>query len=209
MADVKVTVRLDIKYLMNDMMDSTTRAKIGEAIIDEAKQLIATGQSPVDGVGRFEPYLANQRLRKAKQKTKKRRQIAKLVKPIQALKAHTRSAVAKAKAGEAEARKGYPFGIPGKLVSPVNLTLTGEMLGSLKYEVHGDNGLRVGLIGAPGKVLVRAIAHNEGPTNDAFPQRNWWPMDGQSFTRSIISVIKRLYAERVSAIIERSNSSST
>lgn len=56
MAKVKVTTRFQILELLDKFVDGTTANALGKTVVDEAKQMIAEGQSPVRGHGRFERY---------------------------------------------------------------------------------------------------------------------------------------------------------
>ncbi len=56
MAKVKVTTRFKIIEFIDGFIDGTTEKAIGRAIVDGAKELIESGQSPVRGYGRFEVY---------------------------------------------------------------------------------------------------------------------------------------------------------
>ncbi len=56
MAKVKVTTRFKILELIDKFVDGTTADAIGSAIVKEAKAMIASGQSPVAGFGRFMSY---------------------------------------------------------------------------------------------------------------------------------------------------------
>lgn len=56
MAKVKVTTRFKILELIDRFVDGTLVNQVGGAVVDEAKQLIRSGQSPVRGYGRFAAY---------------------------------------------------------------------------------------------------------------------------------------------------------
>ncbi len=56
MAKVKVTSRFKILELIDGFLDGTTVNAIGNTIVKQAKELIASGQSPVRGYGRFQVY---------------------------------------------------------------------------------------------------------------------------------------------------------
>lgn len=56
MAKVTVKAKFDILSLLDRFVDARTTNEMGRAVVDEAKALIATGQSPVQGYGRFEAY---------------------------------------------------------------------------------------------------------------------------------------------------------
>ena len=56
MPKVKVTAKFQILELIDRFIDGTTANSIGNAVVDEARNLIASGISPVRGHGRFERY---------------------------------------------------------------------------------------------------------------------------------------------------------
>ncbi len=56
MAKIKVTTRFKIIELIDGFIDGATEKAIGRTIVDSAKEMIASGQSPVRGYGRFEVY---------------------------------------------------------------------------------------------------------------------------------------------------------
>lgn len=56
MAKVKVTTRFQILELLNRFIDGPTANAIGRTVVEEAKEMISQGQSPVRGHGRFERY---------------------------------------------------------------------------------------------------------------------------------------------------------
>ncbi len=56
MAKIKVTTRFQILELIDGFVNNTTANAIGKTVVDEAKQNISEGLSPVRGYGRFERY---------------------------------------------------------------------------------------------------------------------------------------------------------
>lgn len=56
MAKVKVKVNLSIVLLVDTIFNSTTAKQIGKMHVNETKRLLASGQSPVRGRGRFTRY---------------------------------------------------------------------------------------------------------------------------------------------------------
>ena len=56
MAKVKVKVSLSITKLMKIVLDGATAKKLGRTYVSETKRLLASGQSPVRGRGRFTRY---------------------------------------------------------------------------------------------------------------------------------------------------------
>lgn len=56
MAKVTSTAKFKILEFIDQFMDGTTANAMGRDIVDSAKQMIASGQSPVRGGGRFARY---------------------------------------------------------------------------------------------------------------------------------------------------------
>ena len=56
MGKPNVKVQFAITDYINQFMDSTTKNSLGQGVVDEAKDMISSGQSPVKGNGRFEKY---------------------------------------------------------------------------------------------------------------------------------------------------------
>ena len=56
MGKPNVIVQFDITEYINRFMDNSTKQSLGSAVVDEAKSMIASGQSPVKGNGRFQGY---------------------------------------------------------------------------------------------------------------------------------------------------------
>lgn len=56
MAKVKVKTKFEILSLIDKFVDNATANTLGETIVEEAKDNIASGLSPVRGYGRFERY---------------------------------------------------------------------------------------------------------------------------------------------------------
>jgi hypothetical protein len=79
MSKVKVTTRFKIVELIDRFIDGATANALGSAIVDEAKKLIASGQSPVRGQGRFEVYSDSY---KRTLRGKRGRELAKTVRPV-------------------------------------------------------------------------------------------------------------------------------
>lgn len=201
MAKVTVKCTLKVADLAIAGPDSTIKARIGEAVVTEMKQLIASGQSPVEGWGRFAEYIGVGRVKEAVAKARAQNKIAKSKGATQRISISNTRYDAQKKAYPYSAMKQYP----DKQVRPVNLELSGEMLGALTYQ-EADLGVTIGIIGADAKVNVYAEAHNEGPTNGAFPQRKFLPTaQGETFVQSILIKIKDVYSGWLSDIIDRTN----
>lgn len=56
MAKVKVTAKFQVLDLVDRIVDGNFNARLGRLVSDEAKAMIAAGQSPVRGYGRFDGY---------------------------------------------------------------------------------------------------------------------------------------------------------
>lgn len=56
MAKVKVTTKFQILDFIDNFVDGTTASAIGRTVTETAKEMIASGQSPVRGYGRFDGY---------------------------------------------------------------------------------------------------------------------------------------------------------
>lgn len=184
---------------------------IGEAIVLEIKELIAAGVSPVTG-DRFAPYKAVAGIRGSRKRLKHIRAIQKLAAHNGDTKSFERALLKELNEKESISTalsKGYPYSVqkkfPDKTITPVNLELTGEMLSYLTSDNIG-NALYVGFPdSAPSNIRTIADAHNEGPTNDAFPQRRMIPTDsGEEFSISVMRKIVDLYTEKLSNIIYKS-----
>jgi hypothetical protein len=56
MAKTKVTTRFQILEFLDKFVDGATASAIGHTVVDQAKDMIASGQSPERGWGRFDKY---------------------------------------------------------------------------------------------------------------------------------------------------------
>lgn len=56
MAKTKVTVNFQIEEDIKGFLDDKTVDRVGSTIVRDAKEMIARGQSPVEGYGPFVPY---------------------------------------------------------------------------------------------------------------------------------------------------------
>ena len=205
MAAPKVTVRLAIKEALPGMITNAVKSDIATVVIGMAKRMIATGQSPVRGVGRFEAYKAAanaQAIKAALPKAAK----GKVGKNIRAS-----NKIARAKA-DTKAKKGYPYSVmdkfPNKKVRPVNLELSGGMLDDLKWSPGKGTGTLIGISERLGSsTLHRKMAetHNAGTQSGRVPKRQFLPEDDQTFAVTIIDRIKTIVSDRLLAIIKKTN----
>jgi len=103
---------------------------------------------------------------------------------------------------------GYPKGIPGKQVRPVDLVLTGEMLSFLDFGLHPtrQGSMSVGYSNdAPADVRLRAEVHNKG-THPDIPQRKFIPNEpGDQFIQIITRRILKFYREQWAKTIDKTN----
>lgn len=154
MSKVTVTSNWKIIELVDRFIDSRTQDRLGETVVDAAKQMISEGQSPVQGYGRFERY---------KDRTK------------------------------------YPGG--RKDARPVNLYLSGDMLGDFDYK-KTDDGVAVGMVRG---VKTKEIAgyHQDGTPNMA--QRRFVPGDGEEWAITIMRKIADVWGKRFADLIRQSN----
>lgn len=190
MAKVKVTTRFRILDFLDGFIDDTTANAIGQTVVDGAKELIASGQSPVRGYGRFEEYKAAGNSKRIKAWAKG-------------------SSKENAKAIRAQAKavleSGYPYNVmkkyPDKKVRPVNLYLSGEMLAYYDYVVQ-DSSIFVGVQGDSHAVEIAGY-HNDG--TEKMAQRKLVPGDGEEWAVSIMRDIRDLYGARLAEIIRQSN----
>lgn len=56
MAKVKVTVKFQLLEFLDRFVDGATANAIGGTVVDKAKEMISSGQSPVRGIGRYIRY---------------------------------------------------------------------------------------------------------------------------------------------------------
>jgi hypothetical protein len=97
--------------------------------------------------------------------------------------------------------QGYSENYPGKLKPklPVNLKLTGKMLGALRHWIEGGR-LMIGI--RDPLQAKKAKAHNEGKGH--MPKRHFLPTErGDSFNVTITRSIRNLYAKLLSDIINK------
>ncbi|HEY6435635.1 MAG TPA: hypothetical protein VIY47_03530 [Ignavibacteriaceae bacterium] len=140
---------------LNGLITAPFIAKINSDVIPEIKKLVASGQSPVDGYGRFPMY---------KNKDK----------------------------------------YPGKRKSarPVNLDLTGVMMS--KYDAHqvstSTKIIGIGYQKITQELEGKIIGNNEG--KKGIPLRRFIPLNGESFTVSVIRKLKDVYARRISELFK-------
>ena len=104
-------------------------------------------------------------------------------------------------------RRKYPFSVrseyPNKKLRPVNLSLDGSMLSSIKSKIENDK-LFVGIFG--GKHELMAETHNEGTQENSknkVPKRKFLPTGrGEDFIVSIQRAIKDLFVKAIDDILK-------
>lgn len=194
MAKVKTTVRFDILEYIDRFVDGTLANAIGNTVVDESRALIDSGQSPVQGYGRFERY-SPRYVSWIKNDKKKRGKTAAAV--VRSHAPASKSRTAKAKKAKKEAER------HGKQVRPVNLYLSGEMLDDgYGFEVRGES-VFVGMVRGSAAKKEIASYHNDG--TDRLPQRRIVPGAGEQWAISIMRAIRDLYGERMKKIIRDSS----
>lgn len=202
MATVKVTTKFQILELIDQFVDGTTASALGETIVTTAKELIASGQSPVEGYGRFEGYsdsYSNQI--KGNQKARVKAAVAKAVARVaKSSKAKQKIVGNKAKAKAKDLEQKY-----GKKVRPVNLFLVGDMLDGYDYRIQGDV-IEVGMVSGSQESKDIASYHNDGTSK--MPQRKIVPGQGERFTVTIMRAIADVYGKRLADLIRQSGKNS-
>ena len=158
MAKVKVKASWAIVSLVPKAFDPKTKQELGDVVVQEAKNMISQGTSPVRGRRRFDAY---------------------------------------------KNRKDYPGDL--KSARPVNLYLSGKMLSFYGWKNSGKNGIKVGVSGAPQKVMKYSEAHNNGTDN--MPMRQHTPKDGEELAVTIMRKIRDTFKKRLSLLIRQSNKS--
>jgi hypothetical protein len=193
-AKIKVKLKTPkIDMLIRSGISSQVNAAVGAKVINMMKEMIAIGLSPVRSYGRFEAYAAQRSANEIK-----------------------RFAVTQSKNNQGYYRKLsrqtlkssrlYPNSVkrkyPSKQTRPINLTLSGDYLKTLKHSASREN-VKVGHIGvsASSKHGKMFDAHNEGG-NQHVPQRKYLPNGpGEKFVVSIERVIKDIYTKALKSIL--------
>lgn len=199
MAKVKVTSKFKILELVDSFVDGATANAIGQTVADTAKDMIASGQSPVRGYGRFTEY--SERYKswiKNEAKTRVKNAVAVAVVGVKKSRKKIVAKKAKAKAKKHEDRH-------GKKVRPINLYLTGEMLDAFDFKITGDT-IEVGMVGGSSFAKDKAGWHNEGTEN--MPQRKLVPGKGEEWATTIMRAIRDVYGKRLVDLIRQSNKKS-
>lgn len=201
MAKVKVTSRFKMLEYINKLVDGTTAEAIGATVVETAKEMIAGGQSPVRGWGRFEAYKAQGRVNSIE---KDRRAVSRGL--TKGSNAH-QGVQAAAKLATEKAKQGYPYSVmkkyPDKNVRPVNLELTHEMQEGFGFRRLSDNAVEVGYLYCSAKRKEIAGYHQSGTENMA--ARRTIPQKGEEWAVRIMRQIRDIYGRRVVAVIREAN----
>lgn len=104
--------------------------------------------------------------------------------------------------------RGYPRGVRGKDISPVNLKLRGKMLNHLTNWVERKRGGSITKVGfkksAPKDVIDIARAHNNGLKKRGIPQRKFVPTKkDEEYIVTIMRRIKQILVDRINQIGKR------
>ena len=146
---VRIRIMEDIRKLISQ---PDNKKQVADLVISQMKTSIASGLSPVRGIGRFVEYK-------------------------------------------------NPAKYPGdrKAKRPVNLYLTGEMLGALNFYPTSGPNVSIGIRGTLGKI---AKYNNDG--TEHVPRRHFMPTnEGEEYTVTITRSIRDLYARLVSDKLSR------
>lgn len=199
MAKVRVKIELPISRNILKITNGRYINPIALEIISMMKEFIEAGKSPVKGEGRFEGYKAVEGARDAKSKIRKANLLAK----SGSAKTKGRALNIKADASNRlrKAKMGYPFNVqdkfPNKTARPVNLLLSGDMLGALDYKPT-KGGVEVGIFDKD--EAKKAKTHQEGL--NGVPKRRFMPSaKGEDYIVSIRARIKKMFVEALDKII--------
>lgn len=204
----KIEVRLDIlETVKKDFFSAKFVREVGDTVLDGIKDAAAKGLSPVAGVGRFPGYKAQEEAKAQKRIARNAWQNASQAGSSSTgvrLRNLSRSASDEAK----KSAQGYPVSVqdkfPQKKIRPVNLSLTGEYLNSLRYSFNRSK-LSIRFFFAGKRANLLAETHNEGTQEPVVARRPVLPTaDGQEFISSIMRAINTLYRNRLASIIEMS-----
>lgn len=196
MAIVKTSI-VAFSNIMQLFKDRKLASDLGGYVVDASKEAINSGLSPVRGVGRFAPYVAED-FRKFMNKQK--------------LKGKSEGAKAQRKnisnRTKLDIKKLYPYSIqkkfPAKLLRPVNLELSGDFLSKLSWKTVSPAVIKVGMYGMSEKQRKMFETHNEG-THKHVPQRKFLPTgEKDEYIVSIMREVLNIFSEWVGKQIKKS-----
>ena len=175
--DLKAAIRKNAQELI-DNLPKSAKQEIGDVIVDEMKDLISKGISPIEGKGRFPAYKWAA-ARKDVVDTVNRFTKGQKGKDVRALKSEAKRAYSNK----------YPFSVqnefPDKRPRPVNLFLSGEFMESLKSKVRNGQ-LFVGFFEKRSTQFEQG--HREGVNGQ--PKRPIIPIDDERFSTTIVRKVE-------------------
>lgn len=181
-----------------DKMPLSQKKVIGNEVINQMKNLISKGISPIANQGRFGAYKWVGRsvdlLKKANASAKRAWTKGKAKK----IRANARKTAAQLKKGK------YPFSaqkeFPGKRERPVNLKLSGSFLNNLECR-PSRKGLEIGFYDEPYTLMEEG--HREGVGGQ--PKRPIIPQGSETFSRAILqNLLSKVVAALLRARVKRS-----
>lgn len=195
--EVEKTIRSEYKRKVTD----SDLLEIGRLVIARMQRLIASGQSPVAGFGRFPEYKSRSNARELRRQARAAGSAARSAgNAAQSKKLRATAKSLRSKAGKAQ-KKGYPDSLGekalrkfGKKARPVNLKLSGAFLKDLEVQVRN----RIIEIGYFDKLSAKKeLGHREGANGQAV--RPTIPLKSEKFNavidveilRAIDRVLKR------------------
>lgn len=199
----------DLEKELSDLIDTLKKKvskaeldSIGDVAINEMKNLISKGISPIEGKGRFPEYKAAGSLKGAKATSKGLRDALRVGAGKGANDRGIRAALSQSTGNEKQAKLGYPYSVqkkyPKKRARPVNLELSGDMLDHLtKRSNAAEKSVEIGFYDQ--KSIKKELGHREGANTQ--PLRPIIPKANESLAQSIRVKIERA----VQAIIDKIN----
>lgn len=178
------------------VFSSEQAEKLGGLVIAQMKDMISKGISPIYQTGRFDAYKGNQESRAVKSLIKEHKKNGGSASQLSILRGK-----------QVEALKKYPYSVqsryPGKQISPVNLSLSGDMLRDLKFNVLAtSSGSFTISVGYDTGTLSskKEQGHREGVNGQ--PSRPTIPAQGETFAASIQAIIRGAVNDSVKEIME-------
>lgn len=194
----KTKVRLDLKGALGKIakeriFDAKTEIQLGATTVSMMLDFISKGQSPVKGYGRYVGYAADRKASSAK------------VGANQFTSPKVARKIANSIRGSS---KYYPNSVltkfPGKKRRPVNLSLNGKFLSTIKHQrLRSAQGVEVGHINPDQFQKDLFATHNMGE-HPHVPQRKYLPSPGEEFVISIMRKIREIISLRIKDLIRKS-----
>lgn len=178
----------DIKRL-NSPIDFNTAKLVGETVIDGMQRLIASGQSPIEGNGRFPEYKAAGEVKRLT-KTKKATSLS--------TRKEINAQISKTK------QRGYPYSVkskyPNKQVRPVNLKLSGDFLNALEFKIiRVSEGYGVDIGYFNNTQAIKERGHRDGANGQA--KRPTIPRNIERIATRIFQSAISIYKKRIQEIL--------